>query len=169
MAQLQLQREVLLTLVPMAKQVASSRGATDRWRSQTINESAPISTGDSVKVKPDKTIEIPKSGLSLVESSTFYVPTASNQEGFDSFIVHNKVLYIFQFTIAASHDIKGGLMDFFSQEPFKEILRGIKWHFIFVMPPRVEVECRETSDERMKKVWKETRLFSARLDPQYIV
>jgi len=87
------------------------------------------------------------------------------QEGFDSFTVVDGVLYIFQFTIADSHSIKGGLVDFFSRQSFQPILQGIEWRFIFVIPPGGDIECPESTDARMKEFWEGGKLFSAEIDP----
>jgi hypothetical protein len=49
MVQLQFQRDIALTLVPMVKHPPTS-GAIPRWRSQLVDESVPMSTEDSGSV-----------------------------------------------------------------------------------------------------------------------
>ena len=55
------------------------------------------------------------STLSEFHSGVFYVPKLSDQVISNSFILTDKVLYIFRFTTAPSPEIEGGLMDFISQ------------------------------------------------------
>ena len=114
----------------------------------------------SISFKPDAAILYQRPGPSPVHSGIFYVPMSSNQEGFDSCIVHNRVLYIFQFTISTSHPIKGGLVGFFSQEPFQTILQGK------VIPAGGKTEYTKSSDASMEEFWKKVRLFSAEIDPR---
>jgi hypothetical protein len=69
-----------------------------------------------------------------IRSDVYYLPAFPNQFGFDSFVVHDNILYLFKFTIKATHDIE----DFFEcfdnctgLPPRKD------WRFIFVRPPEV--------------------------------
>ncbi len=186
MAQLRFQKEVTATLVPMVKHLPTGKRRLAVWRSQFVDESVPMSTEDSssagaiaaiaakeslsIRFKPDETIQYQKPKLGPVRSGIFYVPQAraSNREAFDSFIVDNGVLYIFQFTIADWHTIKGGLMDFYSQQSLQTILQGKEWCFVFVIPPGGVIECPESSDDddRLKEFWNKVKLFSAEFDPK---
>jgi hypothetical protein len=51
-------------------------------------------------------IEYGDDGPLSIESDVFYLPQITNQVAFDAFILLNGILYLFQFTIAESHDIK---------------------------------------------------------------
>jgi hypothetical protein len=61
------------------------------------------------------------------------MPTAPNQVGIDSFILHDNNLYLFQMTVADIHCIKPNLNTFLLS------LKGLppqnSWKFIFVKPP----------------------------------
>jgi len=46
-------------------------------------------------------------GPSSIESNIIYVPEKDNQVAFDSFILMNGFLYLFQFSISKCHSIKG--------------------------------------------------------------
>ena len=67
----------------------------------------------------------------------YYIPTKGNQVALDSFIVHQFLLYIIQFTGGQSHDIKDGLL------PFLNRCTGLpppeNWRFIFIIPDDVAV------------------------------
>jgi len=171
----QLQKEVALTLVPMVRQPPTTKWRSAQRKSQFVQDLVPMSTEDLSSVgaiaangfpidfKPHNTIQFPSPTPSEVSSGIYYVPESPDQVGFDSFIVEKGVLYIFQFTVVASHPIKGGLMDFFS---FHKILEDKEWYFIFVIPPGGEVVCSESGDERLKEVWKDVKFFTAEVDPK---
>ena len=145
MLQLQLQRVVALTLVPMVKHLPTS-GAKPHWRSQIVDELEPMSTEDSgsvgamaanrplsIRFKPNETIEYRPSALRSVQTGTLHLP-GSHQPAFNSFIVHHGVLYTFQITIEM-HRFYGGVTEFVFQESLQEKLQETEWYFIFVIPP----------------------------------
>jgi hypothetical protein len=156
MAQHQLQKEVALDLVPMKRQP----GLGDRdakWMRQHNNVAVSTSTAPkaddaantptSIKFETKDTFGYDK--LGEIHSDVFYVPNSPNQVGFDSFILHDEILYIFQITIASKHLIKPGIMDFLSHETLKKA----QWRFIFVIPPGETVECPESNDDKLKEFW----------------
>ena len=81
----------------------------------------------------------------------------------DSFILTDKVLYIFRFTTAPSPEIEGGLMDLISQSTLHSTLQKLEWHLFFVTPPGNAIVCPEPSADRLGRFW-EVKLFSAELD-----
>jgi hypothetical protein len=188
--QRQLQKEVALTLVPMKKDPPTPGRRLTQWISQFLRESRPeddlpieddLPTEDSdsvgatatdtslpISFKPQGTIQYPKPRPSASEigSGIYYVPESPNQAAFDSFIVEDGVLHIFQFTIEASHTISAGLMDFFSHKSFKAMLQGKEWYFIFVIPRGGNVTFSESSDEKMEWFWKNANFFTAEMDPK---
>ena len=176
--QLQLQKEVALTLVPMVRQLPTTERGSAQWESRFVQDSVPMSTEGSASVgaiaanglpidfKPHSTIQFPSPRPSEVSSGIYYVPESPSQVAFDSFIVENGVLHIFQFTIAESHSIKGGLMDFFSHKSLHKILQEKEWYIIFVIPRGGKLVCPESSDERLKEFWKKAKFFTAEVDPK---
>ena len=133
LARLQLQQEVSLNLVPMAKVPAPPRGNLNaEWESQPSSSTStpqnlvdsagqgsgsvgvdPADTPFPIRFKPTDTVEYDESKLSGIRANVFYVPASSNQEAFDLFILFDQVLYIFQFSIGASQEIKeAGVMKF---------------------------------------------------------
>ena len=175
--QFQLQKEVELTLVPMVRQPPTTKRRSAQWKSQSVQDLVPMSTEDSssvgviaanglpIDLKPHNTIQFPSPRPSEVSSGVYYVPESPNQVGFDSFIVENGVLYIFQSTIAASHPIKEGLMDFFSHKSLHKILEDKEWYFIFVIPQGGELMCSESGDEKLKEIRKHVEFFTVEVDP----
>ena len=141
--QLRFRKEVALTLVPMVWEQPGPRKKNACWKSQLVDNSVATSTeesgsGDSgsvhaiaaneellpISFKPCGAIQYQNPKLSSVRSDILYVSRASNQGAFDSFIVYNEVLYIFQITIANSLPIKGGLTDFFHRIRSKRYWKG---------------------------------------------
>jgi hypothetical protein len=62
----------------------------------------------------------------------YYIPKMANEEALDSFILHDNLLFIFQFTVSKKHDIKTGFISRFTAfnkfPPFED------WRFIFIIP-----------------------------------
>jgi len=176
MAQLQLQKDVALDLVPMKLQPASGR-MNAKWTSQPNNRVVPSSTapdsdaGDtadtptSIKFTPKDKVVYDGPTQVNIHCNVFYVPKSWKQVAFDSFILADQVLYIFQFTSASSHEIEEGIMDFFSQPPLHETLEGVPWRLVFVIRPGATIECRELNVDKLKEFGKRVTLFTAEFDP----
>ena len=88
----------------------------------------------AVKIQPKKTLEYKDDGLQSIESDVFYVPSLDNQTAFHSFILLDNLLYIFQMTIASSHDINQGLITVANSYSFPP---REKWRFVFIIPPNL--------------------------------
>ena len=81
-----------------------------------------------------------------IKPDTFYLPGNSNQVALVSFIVHGSHLYMFQFTISSSHDIKTGLVDFLKK--CKKFPSKDKWFFIFIIMDDVDtLKCLVPTEE----------------------
>ena len=169
------QQKVALTLVPMLRKEPTGKKRSAQWESQFVQDLVPQSTeGEgsisemakkelpSIEIQPRKTIRYPKPRPQVVNPSTYYVPASSDQVGFDSFIVADGALYMFQFTIADDHPIKACLMDFFPESHYEEN----DWYFIFVVPPGGKLTCSESSDEKMRRFWNKVKVFTAEIDPK---
>jgi hypothetical protein len=131
--QIQFREEVVLTLVPMVKVPPPPRGTKFQFYSEPIDglvTAAPI----PIRFTPERSVEYVGSNLDEIRSNVFYVPSASNQAGFDSFILVDGILYIWQITIAHSHEISGRIMSFFSQNSIRSVVDNIEWRFVFVIP-----------------------------------
>jgi len=167
--QFQLQKKVVLTLVPMVRELPTTKRRSAQWKSQFVQDLSTEDSGSvlSIGFKPHGIIQFPKPrpDRDQLGSDIYYVPESPNEVAFDSFIMNNGVLYIFQFTIMDSHPIKGDLMDFFLHQSLREILREKDWYFIFVIPPGGELVCPEPSDVRLEGFWKDVKLFTAEVDP----
>jgi hypothetical protein len=95
----------------------------------------------------------------------YYAPYHPNQVAVDSFIIDN-CLFIFQFTIASVHDIKKGILTFFSQKSLPLRSRE-NCYFIFVIPPVLsELSCPQPRDPTLKTFLKKIQLCSVVVDPQ---
>jgi hypothetical protein len=163
LAQLQLQEKALLDLIPMVK-VEAPRSRNAKWESQLRNKASAANTLSQVEFEPEDTVEYNASELSKLQPGVFYVPTAPNQVGLDSFILTDQFLYFFQFSIAAKHEIKEGMMLFLSQSALKETLQGLEWRFIFVIPPGSTIFCPESNIGMLKGFWDRVTLFTAEID-----
>ena len=162
-AQLQFQEKLTtLTLVPMEYVEVQGR-ANAKWRYEPSSAGAggpPL----RIQLEPTKTIEYDESKWSGLEPNVFHVPTPSSQVAFDAFILVEEVFYIFQFTIAASHGIKEGIMSFFSKAMLQKNLQKAEWRFVFIVPHGSKIYCPEASVAKMKLFWDKTILFVAELD-----
>ena len=118
-----------------------------------------------IRFKPTDTVEYDESKLSGIRANVFYAPMSSNQEAFDLFILVDQVLYIFQFSIDASQEIKeGSVVKFFSQPMLKERLQGAEWRFVLVVPPRLTDIYSESNVAMLKGFGDRARLFIAEID-----
>jgi len=157
LAQLQLQEEVTLNLVPMVE-VPAPQGGNAKWEPQPSSRAgAPF----PIQFKPADTVEYNKSELSGFQPGVFYVPMSLNQVAFDSFVLVDQVLYIFQFSISALHEITEGVTKFFSQLTLKEKPQGAEWRFIFFI---LTIICSESNIAKLKGFWDRARPFTAEID-----
>jgi hypothetical protein len=116
----------------------------------------------SLDINPQTSVEFtsPKLRQKLkIKSDVYYSPAAPNQIGFDSFIVHDHILYLFQFTVKAKHDVKD-FFDFFDKctgLPSRE-----HWRFIFVRPLDIytTLKCPFPSTDALRQL----ALYSAQVD-----
>jgi len=160
LAQLQLQEGVTLNLVPIVK-VPAPGDAT--WEFQPCSHADAANPPFLIQFKPTDTVEYDGPELSGFQPGVFYVPISSNQVAFDSFILVDQVLYIFQLSISASHETTEAIMEFFSQPALEEKLQGAEWRLVFVIPPRLTI-CPESNVAKLKGFWDRARLFTAEID-----
>jgi hypothetical protein len=173
MAQLRLQKQVVLDLVPMTRQPASGRSkakwimtpratAASSLTAPNVHDAA--NTPISIKFTPEGVEVYTGPTPANILPNIFYLPKSLNQPAFDSFILADEVLYIFQFSIASEHEINPSMMDFFPHA----MLREAPWCFIFVVPPDKTLEFPEPSGddgEKLKEFWKRTIPFTTEFDP----
>jgi hypothetical protein len=158
-----LQQEIKLELIPMVKRPSSGCDHR-RWHSALSNGTNP-SPMRPLYIKPARMFAYPGSSLEKIEEDVYYVPESDNQVAFDSFIVSNGSLFIFQISIASYHPIKKGIVSFFSQEslPPKE-----NWNFVFVIPaePGSEISCLQSQDvsSGLNEWMDDVQLLSAKMD-----
>ena len=88
----------------------------------------------SVDIQPSKTFEYMDDGLKSLEPNVFYVSEKTNQSAFDSFILVDGIIYIFQMTTGTKHGINHGLIDYAQRFHFPS---RDKWHFVFIIPPKL--------------------------------
>jgi len=163
LVQLQLQEEITLTLVPMVN-VPTPQMGNAKWESQPSSRVDAAYPPFRIQFKPTNVVEYDGSKLSGLQAGVFYVPTSSNESAFDSFILVDQVLYIFQFSIAASHEIKEGIAKLLSQPTLEAKLQGVEWRFVFVIPSGSTIVCPESNGAELKRFWARARLFTAEID-----
>ena len=152
LVQFQLQKDAVLNLVPMV--LDESQRGNAKWRSGPSSD-----TGSPIRFKPKATIEYDGSRPDGIEEGVFYVPSSDNQVAFDSFMLVDRILYLFQMTIAASHPISEGIMEFLSHPK----LQAAEWHFIFIIHGS-PFSCTRANFPKMETFWKKVRLFTAEVD-----
>lgn len=88
----------------------------------------------SFEICPSSTHEYREDDMERFEASSdvYYLPRKSNQVALDSFIIHDGLLYIFQFPRGKHHDIKDGLITFL--EKCAGLLPCGDWRVVFIIP-----------------------------------
>jgi hypothetical protein len=93
-----------------------------------------------------------------IEANVYYIPIKTNQAGIDSFILHDKTLYLLQMTVSDTRGISDELW------PFLVSLKGLppkrNWRFIFVRPPGKILACPVS---RSAELW-DLDLYSAEVE-----
>ena len=126
LAQLQLQEEVALNLVPMVKVSDPRSRGNAKWQTQSSSPADAANPPFWIQFKPTDTVEYDESTLSGLQAGVLYVPTSSNELAFDSFILIDQVLYIFQFSITALHETNEGITKLLSRPTLEAKLRGVE-------------------------------------------
>jgi hypothetical protein len=98
---------------------------------------AVLSTGSSLRVSPLRACEYREDVKASIEPDVYYIPRSTNQVIFDSFILHDGYLFIFQFTGGNTHQIKTGLITFLAQ--CANLPERDKWRLVFIIPDDVGV------------------------------
>jgi len=163
------QSEVKLTLIPMAVVADQNSGRKNAlWQSQFPHELGSMGLAGTIPINftPQYIMMYKWPGPDVVNPSIYYMPESSNQVAFDSFIVVDRVLYMFQFTIAPVHAIKAGIIDFLSQQSLQTTWRGGELCFVFIIPPGCKVECTQAKDNKLERFWNNVKLYSAVVDPK---
>ncbi|KAH9050181.1 hypothetical protein EDB84DRAFT_1555539 [Lactarius hengduanensis] len=169
LAQEILEKKIALKLVPMVKMELSEFGQRlkiPRWHSNH-GVGANRSLVPPIDIMPTETFVYPVSGLDHpIKDKVYYAPESQNQVAFDSFIMAEGKLYIFQFTIGSEHSIKKGIVPLFSTKVQGALPPRADWHFVLVVPPSVsKIYCSpELQENDLKELLDEMNLFSMVLD-----
>jgi hypothetical protein len=171
MAQLQFQKEINLDLIPMVELLPDDRRTNALWTSVPSSIAPNLAAISTIFIQysPERTVQYQGSVLNESQPDVYYLPRSSNQVGLDSFILINQILYIFQFSIAGSHPIKAGIMDFFSQPSLNAMLQGMEWRFVFIIPPGETILCPRSRGDKIDEFWERVSMFSAVFDPENMV
>lgn len=160
-----LQEGITLFMKPMIK-LPLTRELKLHWFHHWIPQGEDSMYMDNARISvtfPANTPIVYEGKLTSLERNRLYVPKKSNQVAFDSFYQHNKMLYFFQFTMAASHDIRSGMEDSLSEAGLLDIFPPkANWRFVFITPPDCSVTAKGNSvvNEFLKGV----TLYSAHLE-----
>ena len=119
---------------PNGKGAKLGKRGNTKWQYQSSSPEGAANPPFLIQFKPMDMVEYEGSMLEEFQAGVFYVPMPLNQVTFDSFILVGHILYIFQFTVAASYDIEQGIMKFFSQVPLRDQLQGAEWQFFLLSP-----------------------------------
>jgi hypothetical protein len=158
-----LQKRIVLDIVPMV--IRELRGTGEpRWHSNH-GEGRDPSSVRLIDITPVNTKLFKGSKLDQIEDKFYYIPENKNQVAFDSFIMANGNLYIFQCSISSDHPIKAGILHFFSQVSLPP---WDHWYFVFVIPnePGQEITYPQPLDSGLKALLAadKMKLYTAPLD-----
>ena len=144
-----LRQRIFLRLIPMVLREVREpgEGKKPQWHSNHGGGEDPSSVRP-IDITPLRTEAYEISELDQIENKVYYVPKSKNQVAFESFIMADGNLYVFQCTIASKHSIKAGIVPFFSPYPLPP---QDHWYFVFVVPeepeePVQEIKCPQPSD-----------------------
>lgn len=87
-----------------------------------------------LKVLRSTSAQTISSNIQSIEPNVFYVPKMTNQKAFDSFVLLDDFLYIFQITVGMWHDINHELIDVADKYSFPP---RHQWRFVFIIPPNM--------------------------------
>jgi len=108
--------------------------------SSTVPPPVPI----SLSISPSDS-RIYDSGPFAIEEDIYYVPRSENEVAIDSFIVHDKHLYLFQFASGAQHSVNRGLSTTLAR--FSGLPAAENQHIIFVVPKHLaQFNCPHSDD-----------------------
>jgi len=145
-AQSQLLNGGTLNLMRMVKRTGSSPSGQrqPQWHSShnllcnaTLDTLREMEPEIPLTIHPNDWREYSDNGLSSIEPNVMYIPQLSNQKAFDSFILVDGILHLFQFTIASNHAINHGLIGVGEKYGFPQDMT--RWHFTFVIDRACEV------------------------------
>ncbi len=129
-----------------------------------------------IKTQPTRTIIYGNSSNSdletgLIQPQVHYILKKKSQAGFNSFIMTDNILYLFQVTIVLKQEIKPGLLDFFEKVSEESLPRDLPWKFIFVVPTHhTQISCPQPKDcGLVEKLQGRMELFSAVLYPDSVL
>lgn len=75
----------------------------------SLERKAVLKKTSTLEVRPSSVFDHTSDDLKgklKAKTDVYYLPTDPTQEGIDSFIIHDSILYLFQFTNAKKHDTK---------------------------------------------------------------
>ncbi|PFH47854.1 hypothetical protein AMATHDRAFT_151083 [Amanita thiersii Skay4041] len=154
-----LQDGATLELLPMVKLPSSRSKTKPQWySSHVVIEDETLEAFRKQVLKEQKSLTIPQ-GLPVEEytgnctsiaPNVIYVPASKNQVAFDSFILMDGLLYLFQFSIASNHDIKPGLLDFIHKTSGCPSIDNCC--FVFIHPPDHVLVCPQPWRLEMQKL-----------------
>jgi len=165
LAQTALQEGITLKLVPMVKLEEAWKGAPwwyssyefltnsqlEEWHQEALTRQL------TINIKPIRTEEFPDNKCLSLARNVMYVPEVDNKVALDSFIWLNEGLFIFQFTIAETHDIKQDLLDFFKEYV---VSSPSSWNFLFIIEPKQKLICLQPQNAALR----ELHMYSAIVD-----
>ena len=142
-------KRIVLGLIPMVLRELLEPGEgkkKPRWHSNHGDED-PLSVRP-IDITPLRTTDYEGSRPDQIEDKVYYVPKSKNRVAFDSFIMADGNLYIFQCSIASIHPIKAGIVPFSPSYPLPP---QDHWYFVFVVPkepeePTQEIKCPQPRD-----------------------
>ena len=165
-----------LELLPMVHLDKEEEGSTSLPQWHSSHSALPNTTLEDlrrktlkkrlhVRIQPSCTFEYPCTGPSSIKPNVSYVPEISNEAAMDSFIVLDSFLYIFQFTIAAKHDIKPGLINFF--EKCRDVPCREAWRFVFVIPPDQVLTCPQPRSLKLRELLPYTTIIDLSMEDDF--
>jgi hypothetical protein len=139
---LRFRRRILIQFMPM---VRSDKKRNLRWHASHCAIKTSVLYAEELETKrqvalhncaaldvcPTSSVVYDRLDLAL-KQNVYYIPKKMNEIAFDSFIVKNGLLHLFQFTVSPDHDINDKLITRF--EECIDVPTRDNWRYIFIIP-----------------------------------
>jgi hypothetical protein len=159
LAQTALQEGITLELVPMVNLDEPRKGAP-RWYSShefltnsqlEERRQEALTRQLKINIKPIRTEEFSDNKRLSLALNVMYVPEADNKVALNSFTWLDEGLFIFQFTVAKTQDIKQDILDFFKEYvvPYQS---PSSWNILFIIEPNQKLICPQPQSATLRKL-----------------
>lgn len=159
--QLRFQTRIFLDFIPLPDHIPFHQSPDSPHTS--TRSPAHIGLRRTFDIRPSAVREYGERDLRVLSPmpGVYYIPSAQNASAVDSFIFHEKYLYVFRFIISDLHKISLRFVSRFSQ--CTKFPPKSQWRIIFVLPDDVKPPTRPYLDSPESQSLQTLELFSSKV------